>query len=544
MSRKARRWTWTAYWLLLTASCLLLLAGPVLAWVEGWGEVTALVFLPDGKTVISTCQDDNKLHVFDVATGKERGTVDAHKSGVWTAVASADGKYLATGGGDRLVRLWDAATFKEIRSFAGHTKEVLTVAFSPDGQTLASGGADHHIRTWDVATGKEKKVWTGHELDVLTVAFSPDGQTLASGGICTTAIPGVLKGATHADQVRLFDVQTGKEGRKLAQRGTTVCFTPDGRALAVAGNYILGIPRDGGTATVYRGSQATLTPVAKNGEWASMKGVGSTLTLSPDGRLMAVAYGSQLHLARTQALGKFGRNWIEDDVEQHRISLWETATGKEIMRLSEEAATVVAISPDGKKLAAGSASGQVKFWDLAPEGWPYRAKVPQLGAKELDKLWADLAQEAAGPAYTAIWTLSAAGQPAVAFVKEKLEPEKPAGDLAKELLVNLDSDKYAVREAAFRDLKKLGPAIEAELRGAAADKKTSPEVRKRVQNLLDNWEKRPASPVELRQVRALQVLERLGTPEARAVVARLAEGAPGAWLTDQARLAAKRLEQR
>jgi WD40 repeat protein len=501
------------------------------------------VFLPDSKTAIAVCQDDSNLHILDVATGKERSAFEAHKQGVGAAAVSADGKYLATGGGDNTVRLWDAKTFKEIRSFNGHTKEVLALAFSPDGKTLASGGADHHIRIWDVASGNEKGVWTGHELAVLSLSFSPDGKTLASGGICTTALPGLIKGATHSDVVRLFDVQTGKEIHKLSQRGSTVSFTPDGRALAVAGNYLSGVPRDG-SSSIYRGSKAMLAPTGKNAEWISINGFGSTLALSADGRLLALAYGNQWHMARTQAQGKFkGGGWIEEDVEHRQISVLETATGKEIMRLPEEYVTAVAISQDGKKLAAGASSGKVQFLNLAPKGWAYAGKTPQLAAEELDKLWNVLAQEAAAPAYSAVWTLSAAGQPVVTYLKDKLTPEKAAGEQAKELLVKLDSDKYAVREAAFRDLKKLGPAIESELRKALADGKTSVDVRKRLQPLLDGWDKRPASPEELRQVRALQVLERIGSPEAKAVLARLAEGAPGAWLTDQARLSVTRLER-
>ena len=109
--------------------------------------------------------------------------------------------------------------------------------------------------------------------------------------------------------------------------------------------------------------------------------------------------------------------------------------------------------------------------------------------------------------------------------------------------MKLDSDTYAVREGAFRDLKKLGSTIEGELR-KSLDGKLSSEVRKRVEKLLEPWEKRPASPEELRYVRALQVLEQVGGPEARALVARLAEGAPGSWVTQQAQLAVKRLERR
>ncbi|HYV38778.1 MAG TPA: WD40 repeat domain-containing protein [Gemmataceae bacterium] len=529
---RAIRWIWIF-------AALLGCAGQ--AFGQGyWNETSAVFFMPDGKTAIAACLDE-KVRVYDVATSKETSTFEAHKDGVWSAVLSPDGKVIATGGGDNLIKIWDAKTFKLIRQFEGHTKEVLTVAFSPDGKTLASGGGDRTIRTWDVATAKQKKIWHGHELKVMSVAYSPDGKTLASAGSCSVAIPGLIQGGSHADEIKLFDAETGKEIRKHTQHGTMVCFMPDGRGLAAAGYLVTGTPRDGTTPLVSRGTKAILGPWTKDAEWFEMKSAGGTLALSSDGRLMALAGGSRLNLAK--GMGKFGNRDYEIDAT--KITVYETATGHEVLKLGENGATTVAFSPDGKKLAAGLASGQVEFFDLTPPEWPYADKAPKLGAKDLEKLWVDLADEKAEVGYAAVWTLCAAGKPAVAYFKEKLQPEKTtAGDQIKDLLDRLDNEKYQTREAAFGALKKLGSAIETELRLALADDKTSPEVRKRLQKLLDSLDKRPASSEELRYVRALQVLERIGTTEARAVLTALAGGAPGSWLTQQAQLAVKRLESR
>lgn len=514
-------------------ACLLVLAGAVPAHAQpNRTEVTALVFLPDGKTVIAASLDD-KLHQLELATGKEMASWDAHTAGCWTAVLSPDGKILASGGGDNKIRFWDAKSLKETRVFEGHTKDVLALAYSPDGKTLASGSADRTIRIWDLATGKELRKWHAHEFKVLSLSFSADGKLLASGGTCTANIPNFVMGATHADQVRLWDPETGNEVRKHKLQGLSVQFAPDGRTLIASGPVVTGQQRDGGGVMVRGGTTAALATPFKDTEIYDLKQLGGLSVFSPDGRMIAVGLGSRLHG------GRF--NYMNDS--SRKVTLIDVATGKELMVLPHDDATAMAFSPDGRKLAIGFAYTPVQFVDLKPANWEHGEQAPKLAAADLDKLWTQLADADPAVAYLAMWTLSAAGEPAVAFLKDRLRPEKLPENLVAELLAKLDSDKYAVREAAFRDLKKLGPAAEGELRKALAAK-LSPEVGKRVQKLLDSWDNRPSGPDETRVARAFQVLERLATADARATLARLAEGTPGAWQTEQARLALARLRLR
>ena len=104
-----------------------------------------------------------------------------HGGPVSALLFTPDGKTLISGSGDRLIRLWDPATGKERRRLQGHTGAVLSLALAPDGKRLASGSADCTVRIWNLAIGKETRLIRGHYRDVTALTFSPDGTQLASG---------------------------------------------------------------------------------------------------------------------------------------------------------------------------------------------------------------------------------------------------------------------------------------------------------------------------------------------------------------------------
>jgi WD40 repeat protein len=518
--------------LVLAATAALSLPAVARSQPTNRSEVTAVLFRPDGKTLISAGLD-GQLRTWDVATGRDLSRVEAHKDCVYGAALSADGKRLATAGGDKLVKLWDATTLKPVRNFEGHTQEVVAVAFSPDGKVLATGGADRTIRLWDVATGKQIRLFHGHELKVTSLAFSPDGKVLASGGTATPVIPGFfLGGAVHADEVRLWDPATGNAIRKLPLRGSVVALAADGQTVMGGGTFIAGMQAGRGVS-IRGGSQVAVSDLTGK-KRLLVEGQGGAAAFSPDGKFLATAWGSRQHL---------GRVMLENETRHRRVSLWELASGKEVLQLQEESATAVAISPDGKKIATGHLTGVVRFRDLTPGGGRSGKKVAELTPEQLDSRWQLLAGENATAAYVAICVLAEAGDRAAVLLGERLEAVKPAGPRVKQLLANLDSKRFAAREAAFRELKKLGSSVEPELRQALQGR-VSAEVRKRVQSLLEQYGRHPATPEEMRQSRALVVLERVATSQARAVLTRLAEGAPGAWLTEEARAALRRLERR
>jgi len=82
------------------------------------------------------------------------------------------------------------------------------------------------------------------------------------------------------------------------------------------------------------------------------------------------------------------------------------------------------------------------------------------------------------------------------------------------------------------------PALREALKG-----NPSAEVRRQVEGLLAR-PRQPQSPEALCRLRAIQVLERVGSPDARQILRRLAGGAQAAWETREAWAALERLAPR
>ena len=144
-------------------------------------------------------------------------------------------------------------------------------------------------------------------------------------------------------------------------------------------------------------------------------------------------------------------------------------------------------------------------------------------------------------------TLTAAAKQSVALLQSKLKPV-PALDPAQQTRIakfisELNSDDFTAREKANHELEKLAETAEPELH-KALQAQPAPEIRQRVERLLERLQGPTRTRERLRLVRANEVLEKIGTMEARQVLRALAQGAPDAALTKDARAALERLEKR
>jgi RNA polymerase sigma factor (sigma-70 family) len=487
--------------------------------------VNWLAFLPDGKTLV-TADDNGQLFQWDTASWKQNRKVRVYHHGF---ALSPDGKRFVTEDFGRTMHVWACDTGAEIANMKRPEEGwIRGLAFSQEDKALVSlswnigKGRSAGLIVWDAVRGKQNREvpLPGIDLeDVLTLA-SPQALALTPDG--QTAFVGNGQGGIH-----LFDLQGGKQILHLAGHKNyagALALSADGKTL-LSGSVdrsvrVWDLIAGQEVAALERGRRAV-----------------NTVAFAPGGRLAASAGGAPRRTDRGDP------SYPYDDVtDPLKIHLWDLATGKEVAHFEGHQADVtsLAFAPDGTHLVSGQRDGTVLVWDLT--------SVPRLPALDvppggLKALWADLAGSDAPRAHRAAWTLATRPERAVPFLKEHAQPA-PAVDAQqmRRWIADLDSDRFAVRAAAIKELEKLGEQAGPALREALAGQ-PSPELRKQAETLLGSL-RRVTSPEVLQRLRAVQVLERIGSPEARQVLEKLAGGAPSASETREAQAALERLARR
>jgi hypothetical protein len=513
---------------------------------------------PDGRSLFTTDQDGN-LYLWDMAGGKPpRRIVDGVERGV---AASADRRLLAwavpADHGNTGIRLYDIAAERviDLRLRSGEGFSVISgtatvAAFLPDGKSLLTfhGGPPPSYRLWDVESGQERLAFV-----VIPPRPSPH-------------LPADLRAKNDRGlPVRLWDVPTGQAGRELD--------TP---------MPALDVPGETGFGNVSFLGGPPLPAYSIRPE-----------ALSPDGTTLAVGpnWAESFSKRRMKSIdgrafaadGRLLVDWAENPLGPSRmdhIYIWDTVTGRAVATLTagpQNGASNAAFAPDGRTLATASADGVIRLWEVAT--WRVRAEFrghrdritaltfgpdgrlfsggldsvvvgwdlrPPRGAPQgtLADAWEALADLDATTAFAGQGRFLAEPGPAIEWLAARVTPIVQP-DLARvaALVADLDSPTFATRERATVALKEYGPLVVNSLR-AVVTQSSSVEGRRRAEDLLREIDNGAIPAGELRALRAVEVLEWLATPAARARLLELAKGVPGARLTRAAAAAGQRLEAR
>lgn len=493
----------------------------------------ALAFTPDGRVLCSVDEVGEVLrHEVPSALQTEgfRLPAAATKSLAISqsfpktpfVALSPDTRLLARAEDLRGVTMYDAVTGARIRNIRGAGGSEAMLAFSADGRVLGVGWLDGWtnqneavVRLWEPTTGREL-TFKHTASDVVALAPSAAGCTAAA--FVSPKQAGLLLPPYELVLWRGAETKVFGGRARDGEGPVSAAFSPDGRLLAWGDSEDQVRIWD-----VIRGKG--IRHLQSDGPRPDASWPAAPLLFSPDGRTLAVGSGPD-------------ERGPEGAV---RVVLWDVATGRVRRRFDSPTEPIrsLAFSPDGRLLATGTGRTTLLLWDLTGGAGQPAPPSP----RDFERLWEVLAGPDAARAFDAIWAFAAAPDRAVPFLRARLRPapDVQPGRL-KRLVADLDAASFSVRDQSTEELERLGEQAEPALRQALAGK-PSLEFRRRVESLLEKLSAVP-SPDRLREMRAIEVLERIATPDARAVLADLAKGAPAARLTREAKAALERLGTR
>ncbi|MBI2922741.1 MAG: WD40 repeat domain-containing protein [Planctomycetes bacterium] len=532
---------------------------------------------PDGDMVVALARDGSVWLCVPALDFKWK--MAAADPGSRVLELSPDGQRIVVCGSPAQLAVYERKTAARLLPPSETDRAVTHMSFAPDGRTLYIARADGDVEALDPLTGARLRAWAGPDYRILALEACTDGRVLVathtSLGVrvrdittgadlvrypqpaepdfaCLAGDAGVFVCDTDDQRIRVWDLATGLERRSVAypQEWPGKDSRPADIVAAVLsadGEFLVGgIGSCYGFWSVRSGGQLYLS---KRFEFDS------AIALSPDGSLVATCRSFEglcaspadrpgLRLGLNDRTGSPTQICMSADPRRAAgirnsgtIFEWNPVTGSVPRQFEGVPSAVIAFSPDASRLVAGLPDGSIRLWHLHPHEPPRRTR------NSLAELWGDLASARLDRSIQAAEELAAAGDSAVAFLREQLAIA-PRAESVRRLIADLGSTAPAPREEARAELEWLGVLAEPELRRALKGN-LSEELKAEVAGLLELAESRLSPSRTNRQRRnALHALEFSGLDSALQVILRTALDSPSPRERADANAAIHRLRAR
>jgi WD40 repeat protein len=509
-------------------------------------EIDRWFFSPDGKKLAFS--DDSTLRVWDALAGQEMHPPPGHVGHVEQFVVSPDGaKLFSKADGKGIV--WDMAICVPLQSIEVPKTIFGMPSFSRDSKLIANANERDGIQVWDAGTGKRVREFSPSDSEkidhchAMNCHFSEDNRSIAA----------FMSTGT-------FIIWNVDQGKVLVQRagidGYWGCFSPDNKLLAVCADqssaedgrpYNLLIQETVSGRTLRRIPTKYVTGLAFSSDSKTVAGIRSKET--KDERILTeiciweVATGKErIHFDvdwGTPFVWSNDRRRIAT-VNRSSWSVWNAVSGEGVFSRSFSdlvfpVSSPMGFSKDGNVLLTGMEDRTILAWDLPSE----KNAAKELSPTELERFWSDLNTPDGKKAHTAIWSLIDSPYKAIPFLNNHLHPasEKDIQTIERSF-ADLNNASFEVREKARNELIRLyvdaKPFLENTL-----EKNPSQVTRHRIESILSSSAKMPSE--SLAQLRAIEILEYVGSKEARRGLEIIAKGAPRSRLTQEAKESLERL---
>jgi len=150
--------------------------------------------------------------------------LEGHDNAVQALAVDPSGRWIASGGADRVVRIWSVETKDTRRIYRNNTDFISALAFSPDGSLLATGNLDGTVKLLSMNSYRMQRMLGGHNARITSLAFSGAGDLMAS--------------ASEDGVVRVRSLKRLRTSLPLTGLGSgakSVTFSNDGRTLLTGG---------------------------------------------------------------------------------------------------------------------------------------------------------------------------------------------------------------------------------------------------------------------------------------------------------------------
>ncbi len=365
------------------------------------GRMESSAFTPDGERfVVGT--NAGQLAWYKRGEKKPEREGKANPGGVTGVAVSPDGKRVASGGRDGTVRIWSVATGAEWAVFRGHTCGIPVLRFSPDGTELATCDFAGQCYRWPVGRPNPTVAPLSLPADLtgyvranpdLTRVFATRWEQNAVGTVCVTdgrdrhpVTPQKSSAVLH------FDFQPGGSGFACGNGWGEVHHwaSPAGPPVVVADHEmtmsVVQYSGDGRLLLSASQNRVCVWDTVAKKEVLRLEKAGDAAAVSPDGKRLAVVNGNKykvVDLATGEATEWEGESSVSvvqftpDSAGllvgqivwplcRYTLTADGKAAGKPQKFLGHSSAVrSVAVSPDGKRVAAGGEDGAVKVWDAA-----------------------------------------------------------------------------------------------------------------------------------------------------------------------------------